>query len=69
MIKLLQKKIHKKILKKFNLVFYSKKENLNLLPKSDLSSFIKNEEIKSEFRYIKFLFLRSNLIFILKKYN
>ena len=65
----LPKNIHRKILKKLNLVFYSKEENLNLLSKSDLSSFIKNEEIKSEFRYIKFLFLRSNLIFILKKYT
>ena len=65
----LPKKIHRMILKKFNLVFYSKEENLNLLSKSDLSSFIKNENIRSEFKYIKFLFLRSNLIFILKKYT
>ena len=65
----LPKKIHRKILKNFNLTFYSKEENLNLLSKSDLRSFIENEEIKSEFRYIKFLFLRSNLIFILKKYD
>jgi len=65
----LPKKIHRKILKNFNLTFYSKEENLNLLSKSDLSSFIKNEEITSEFRYVKFLFLRSNLIFILKKYT
>ena len=65
----LPKKIHRMILKKFNLVFYSKEENLNLLSKSDLSSFIKNERIRSEFKYIKFLFLRSNLIFILKKYT
>ena len=65
----LPKKIHRKILKKFNLDFYSKEENLNLLSKSDLSSFIKNEKIRSEFKYIKFLFLRSNLIFILKKYT
>jgi len=65
----LPKKIHRKILKNFNLTFYSKEENLNLLSKSDLSSFIENEEVKSEFRYIKFLFLRSNLIFILKKYT
>ena len=65
----LPKKIHRMILKKFNLVFYSKEENLNLLSKSDLSSFVKNEEIKSEFRYIKLLLFRSNLIFILKKYT
>ena len=65
----LPKKIHRKILKNFNLTFYSKEENLNLLSESDLSSFIENEKITSEFRYIKFLFLRSNLIFILKKYT
>ena len=65
----LPKNIHRKILKNIGLTFFSKEENLNLLSKSDLSSFIKNEEIKSEFRYIKFLFLRSNLIFILKKYT
>ena len=52
----LPKKIHRKILENFNLTFYSKEENLNLLSKSDLSSFIENEEVKSEFRYIKFLF-------------
>ena len=28
---------------------------------------IENEKIKSEFRYIKFLFFKSNLIFIGKK--
>ena len=65
----LPKKIHRNILKNFNLSFYSKEENLNLLSESDFSSFIKNEEIKSEFRYIKLLLLRSNLIFILKKYT
>ena len=64
----LPKKIHRNILKNFNLSFYSKEENLNLLSESDFSSFIKNEKIKSEFRYIKYLFLKSNLIFILKKY-
>ena len=65
----LPKKIHRKILKKLNLSFYSKEENLNLLSKSDFNSFVENKEVKSEFRYIKFLFLRSNLIFILKKFT
>ena len=65
----LPKKIHRKILKSLNLSFYSKEKNLNLLSSSDLNSFVKNEEIKSEFKYIKFLFFRSNLIFILKKFN
>ena len=65
----LPKTIHRKILKKLNLSFYSKEKNLNLLSRSDLKSFVKNEEIKSEFRYIKFLFFRSNLILILKKFT
>ena len=64
----LPKKIHRNILKNFNISFYSKEKNLNLLSESDFSSFIKNKEIKSEFRYIKYLFFKSNLIFILKKY-
>ena len=65
----LPKTIHRTILKNLNLSFYSKEKNLNLLSSSDLNSFVKNEEIKSEFKYIKFLFFRSNLIFILKKFN
>ena len=63
----LPKNIHRKILKNIKLTFFSKEENLNLLSKSDLSSFVENEKLKSEFRYIKFLFFKSNLIFIGKK--
>ena len=63
----LPKNIHRKILKNIKLTFFSKEENLNLLSKSDFNSLIENEKVKSEFRYIKFLFLKSNLIFIGKK--
>ena len=63
----LPKNIHRKILKNIKLTFFSKEENLNLLSKSDLSSFVENEKVKSEFKYIKFLFFKSNLIFIGKK--
>ena len=63
----LPKNIHRKILKSIGLPFFSKEENLNLLSKSDFNSFVENEKLKSEFRYIKFLFLKSNLIFIGKK--
>ena len=65
----LPKNIHRKILKNIGLTFFSKEENLNLLSKSDFNNFLESEKIKGEFRYIKFLFFKSNLIFIGKKYN
>ena len=65
----LPKNIHRKILKNIRLTFFSKEENLNLLSKSDFNNFLESEKIKGEFRYIKFLFFKSNLIFIGKKYN
>ena len=61
------KRIHKKILKMLNLSFYSKEENLNLLSKSDILNLINLEEIVYEFKFIKFMFFKSNLIFIAKK--
>ena len=65
----LPKNIHRKILKNIRLTFFSKEENLNLLSKSDFNNFVESKKIKGEFRYIKFLFFKSNLIFIGKKYN
>ena len=65
----LPKTIHRKILKIFNLSFYSKEENLNLLSKSDFIELARDENIKYEFKYIKLLGFRSNLIFIGKKIN
>ena len=63
----LPKKLHRKILKMFNLTFYSKEENLNLLSKRDFLDLTKEENIKYEFKFIKLLFFKSNLIFIVKK--
>ena len=65
----LPKNIHRKILKNFNFDFYSKEENLNLLSKSDFIELARDENIKYEFKYIKLLGFRSNLIFIGKKIN
>ena len=61
------KKFHRKILKMINLSFYSKEENLNLLSKNDIIDLIDLNEIKYEFKYIKLMFFRSNLIFIATK--
>ena len=65
----LPKNIHRKILKYIGLTFFSKEENLNLLSKLDFNNIVENEKIKCEFKYVKFLFFKSNLIFIGKKYN
>ena len=65
----LPKNIHRKILKILNLSFYSKEENLNLLSKSDFIKLAKDEDISYEFKYIKLLGFRSNIIFIGKKIN
>ena len=60
----LPKNIHRMILKKFNLVFYSKEENLNLLSKSDLSSFIKNEKIKSKYKYTETIMVYNSCVWL-----
>ena len=65
----LPKTIHRKILKILNLSFYSKEENLNLLSKSDFIQLAKDENISYEFKYVRLLGFRSNLIFIGKKPN
>ena len=63
----LPKTIHRKILKFLNLSFYSREENLNLLSKSDFIQLAKDENISYEFKHIRLLGFRSNLIFIGKK--
>ena len=63
----LPKKIHRKILKVINLSFYSKEENLNLLSQNDILELINLNEIEYEFKYIRLMFFKSNLIFIAKK--
>ena len=63
----LPKNIHRNILKFFNLTFYSKEENLNLLSKEDFIKLAKDENITYQFKYIRLLGFISNLIFIGKK--
>ena len=63
----LPKIIHKKILKMLNLSFYAKEENLNLLSKSDILNLINKDEMEYEFKFIRLMFFKSNLIFIAKK--
>ena len=68
LIHLLPKKIHRKILKKIGLSFFSKEENLNLLSERDLISICKKLRFKNF--YIvkhKFCFFTSNLILIINK--
>ena len=63
----LPKFIHRKILKVLNLTFYSKEENLNLLSIGDFKKMVNNEKFSYELKYIKFLYFKSNIIFIGKK--
>ena len=63
----LPKSIHRKILGILDLSFFAKEENLNLLSKSDFEKIAHDESIFYEFKYIKFLFFKSNIIFIGKK--
>ncbi len=63
----LPKNIHRMFLKFFNLSFYSKEENLNLLSKADFIKLAEGENIKYEFKFINLMFFKSNLIFIAKK--
>ncbi len=62
------KNIHRKLLKFFNLNFYSYEENLNLLSKKDLKNICKLLKLKN-FKIIehKLFFLTSNLILIIEK--
>ena len=61
----LKKSLYRKILKKINLNFFSKEENLNLLSQSDLTLIMKKLNFeKYEIKKIKFLSFSSNLILI-----
>ena len=61
----LNKTLYRKILKKINLNFFSKEENLNLLSQSDLTLIMKKLNFeKYEIKKIKFLYFSSNLILI-----
>ena len=63
----LPKNMHRKILKFFNLSFYSKEENLNLLSEKDFIKMAEGENIDFNFKFISLLFCKSNLIFVAKK--
>ncbi len=68
LIHLLPKNIHRKILKKIGLSFFSKEENLNLMAEKDLINICTKLKIKNY--YIakhKFCFFTSNLILIINK--
>ncbi len=68
LIHLLPIKIFRWILKLFNLTFFSKEENLNLLNTKDLLKICKKNKIKNfKIFYNKLFFLNSNIILILKK--
>ena len=61
----LPKKIHRKILSWFNLEYFSKEENLNLLSIGDLKNLLNNYPlIKYEIFNIKFIGFISNFIII-----
>ena len=61
----LNKSLYRKILKKINLNFFSKEENLNLLSQNDLTLIMKKLNFKkNEIKKIKFLSFSSNLILI-----
>ena len=58
----LPKKYHRKLLKFFGLNFYSDEKNLNLLSENDIKKMIEKEKITYSFKYVRFLFFKSNLI-------
>ena len=61
----LPKNLHRKILNKINLNFFSKEENLNLMSENDLRKILKTQNIKDyKFFYIHLLGFKSNFIVI-----
>lgn len=65
----LPKKFYTKLLKLFGLNFFANEENLNLLSEFDLKLIMKKfNHIKYEIKYIKFCFIKSNIILIGRKY-
>ena len=67
-IHLLPKKIHRKILKFFNLTYFASEKNLNLLFSKDIRKICRELKIIDyKIVYNKFIFLKSNIILIIKK--
>ena len=67
-IHLLPKKIHRKILKFFKLNYFASEKNLNLLFSKDIARICSDLKIIDyKIVYNKFIFLKSNIILIIKK--
>ena len=68
LIHLLPKNIHRKILKIIGLSYFAIEKNLNLLFPKDIVQILKTLKIKNyKIVYNKFVFLKSNIILIIKK--
>lgn len=68
LLHLLPKKIHRKILKFFKLNYFASEKNLNLLFSKDIIRICRDLKIIDyKIVYNKFIFLRSNIILIIKK--
>ena len=55
------------ILKFLGLSFYANEENLNLLSANELKKMLNNQKITYEIKFLKMMFLKSNIIVIGKK--
>ena len=68
LLHLLPKKIHRKILKFFKLNYFASEKNLNLLFSKDIIRICRDLKIIDyKIVYNKFIFLRSNIILIIRK--
>jgi hypothetical protein len=61
------KSTYRKILKFLGLSFYANEENLNLLSADELKKMLNNQKITYEIKFLKLVFLKSNIIIIGKK--
>ena len=61
------KSTYRKILKFLGLYFYANEENLNLLSTNELKKMLNNQKIIYEIKFLKLMFLKSNIIIIGKK--
>ena len=65
----LPKKVHRKILRIIGMSFFSKEENLNLLSRNDIHSYLKKYELDYKIIDLKLMGLSSNFIIIGKIKN
>ena len=61
------KTTYRMILKFLGLSFYANEENLNLLSANELKKMLNNQKITYEIKFLKMMFLKSNIIVIGKK--